>query len=191
MASIASRSLLRTLSKPRSSHICLQCCRYASETSPAPPLLLKLRQDLKTAMKEKDTNRLNVLRSLLAEVINQTKTSSPITTDMQLLSLLRKRAAASKAASGEFKAAGREDLVEREQSQARIIEDYAGSVETLTESDVREAVGRVVEEVKAVATGKVNMGDVLKRLLGPGGSLDGKPVEKSQVAKVVKEVLGQ
>ncbi|KAH9824504.1 GatB/YqeY domain-containing protein [Teratosphaeria destructans] len=191
MPSIPSRSLLRTLPRSRPSPICLQCRRrYASETPPAPPLLLKLRQDLKTAMKEKDTNRLSVLRTLLADVTNQAKTSTPIKTDMQLLALLRKRAAASRAASGEFKAAGREDLVEREEGQARIMEDYAGSVETLTEVDVREAVGRVVEEVRAVAEGKVNMGDVLKRLLGPGGSLDGKPVEKSQVAKVVKEVLG-
>ena len=81
-----------------SQNICPQCRHYATTSEPstlqAPPLLLKLRSDLKTAMKAKDTPRLNVLRALLADVTNSAKTSNPIKTDMQLLSLLRKRAAA-------------------------------------------------------------------------------------------------
>jgi len=32
---------------------------------------------------------------------------------------------------------------------------------------------------------------VLKRLLGLGGMLEGKPVERSEVARMVKEVLAQ
>lgn len=154
-------------------------------------MLLKLRTDLKTAMKEKDTSRLNVLRALLAEVTNSAKTSNPIKTDMQLLSVLRKRAAAAKTARAEFETAGRQDLVEQEDKQAAIMDEYAGGVETTSESDVRDAVSKVVEELKAAASGKANMGDVLKKLLAPGGSLDGKPVDKSQVAKVVKEILAQ
>lgn len=142
-------------------------------------------------MKEKDTNRLNVLRALLAEVTNQAKTSKPINTDMQLLSLLRKRAAAAKSAGAEFRAAGRQDLEEKEGKQAAIMEEYAGGVEIMSESDLRDAVGKGVEEAKSTAQGKVNTGDVLKKLLAPGGSLDGKPVEKSEVAKIVKEVLAQ
>lgn len=57
---------------------------------------------------------------------------------------------------------------------------------------IREAVGRVVEDVKAAASGKVvNAGEVMKRLLAPGGALDGKPVEKAEVAKMVKETLAR
>lgn len=154
--------------------------------------MLKLRSDLKTAMKEKDTTRLNVLRGLLAEVTNLAKTSNPVKTDMQLLSLLRKRAAAAKSASAEFQAAGRNDLVENEEKQAIVIEEYAGGVETMGLDAIREAVGRVVEDVKAAASGKVvNAGEVMKRLLAPGGALDGKPVEKAEVAKMVKETLAR
>jgi len=143
-------------------------------------------------MKEKDTARLNVLRTLLAEVTNAAKTSNPIKSDMQLLSLLRKRAAAAKTASEEFKSAGRQDLVEKEGQQARIMEEYAGGVETMSAESITEAVTKTVEEVKAAAAGKaVQMGDVLKKLLAPGGNLEGKPVEKSEVAKIVKELLGQ
>lgn len=142
-------------------------------------------------MKEKDQNRLNALRGLLAEVTNQAKTSNPIKTDMQLLSLLRKRTAQAKAAGEEFKAAGREDLLEKEESQVAIFEEYAGGVETMSENDITDAVTKVVEEMKAVAEGKVNMGEVLKKLLGSGGSLEGKPVDRSEVARLVKKALGQ
>lgn len=99
--------------------------------------------------------------------------------------------AAAKAAGDEFKAAGREDLLEKEEAQASIFEEYAGSVDTMGEADIKDAVTKVVDELKAVAQGKVNMGDVLKKILGPGGSLEGKPVDRSEVAKIVKQTLGQ
>ncbi|KAF2159333.1 hypothetical protein M409DRAFT_30209 [Zasmidium cellare ATCC 36951] len=194
MASKSATMLVRSRSVLRPSYICPQCRFYSTPsptTLPAPPLLLKLKGDLKTAMKAKDTNRLNALRGLLAEVTNQAKTSNPIKTDMQMLSLLRKRTAAAKAAGDEFKAAGREDLLEKEEAQASIFEEYAGGVETMPESDIKDAVTKVIDEVKAVAEGKVNMGDVLKKILGPGGSLEGKPVDRSEVARIVKQALGQ
>lgn len=140
-------------------------------------------------MKEKDTNKLNVLRGLIAEVTNSAKTQNPVKTDMQVLSLLRKRAASAKAASDEFKAAGRQDLVEREESQVKVLDEYAGGVETMSQDEIRDVVIKTVDKAKAQHGGKVNMGEVLKKLLGPGGSLDGKPVEKKEVAGIVKEVL--
>lgn len=190
MASLATRAMLRRKLLQRSQWICPQCRLYAdSAAPPAPPLLLKLRADLKTAMKEKDTTRLNVLRGLLAEVTNSAKTATPFKTDMQLLSLLRKRAASARAASEEFKAAGRNDLVEQENDQAKVLNEYAGGVETMSADEIRDVVMTTVDEAKAQQGSKVNMGEVLKKLLGPGGSLDGKPVEKKEVASIVKEVL--
>jgi hypothetical protein len=142
-------------------------------------------------MKEKDTNRLNVLRGLLAEVTNAAKTNNPVKTDMQLLTILKKRAATAKQASGEFKSAGRDDLVEKEEDQVKVLEEYAGDVQTMSNDDIRDIVIETVEDAKAQqsAPGKINMGDILKKLLAPGGSLDGKPVERAEVARIVKEVL--
>lgn len=108
---------------------------------------------------------------------------------MQLLSLLRKRASAAKAAEEEFRQAGREDLVEREEGQVKVLEEYAGGVDTMSGEEIRNIVADVIAEVKAQSDGKANMGEVLKKLLSPGGSLDGKPVEKAEVAKIVKELL--
>ncbi|EME38427.1 hypothetical protein DOTSEDRAFT_75833 [Dothistroma septosporum NZE10] len=186
------------LSSLRLSHVCYVCpqCRPHSTATPqsetpAPPLLLKLKGDLKTAMRAKDTNRLNVLRSIISDVNNSSKTSNPIKTDMQLVSLLRKRAAAAKDASSEFKAAGRDDLVEKEEAQAAVLEEYAGRVETMSTNDIKDAVAKVIDEAKAVAQGRISMGDVLKKLMGAGGMLEGKPVDRSEVARAVKQALEQ
>lgn len=172
----------------RNAGLCLRC-RYSTET-PASPLLQKLKGDLKAAMKAKDMARLNVVRNVIAEVNNSAKSSSPIKSDMQLLSLLRKRTAAAQSAAKEFEDAGRADLKEKEDAQIAILDEYAGSVETMGLDEIKSIVSKTVEEIKAQAE-KFNAGDVMKKLLAPGGAFDGKPVEKAHIAKVVKELLGK
>lgn len=176
------------LKLPYPAGIYSRCLYSTPAVPPAPPLLLKLRADLKTAMKAKDTNRLNVLRSLLAEVTNAAKTSSPIKSDMQLLSLLRKRAAASKAAASEFQTAGRADLREKEEAQSSVLEEYAGGVEVVGEDEIKRVVTERIQYLKSEGM-KLDIGSVTKALLGPGGDFDGKPVERGDVAKEIKAVL--
>lgn len=166
-------------------HAPLQKCLYS--TPGAPPLLLKLRNDLKSAMKARDTARLAVLRSLLAEVTNSSKTSNPLQTDMQLLSLLRKRQASAETAKQEFEKAGREDLVKKEDEQAEILGEYAGGVETMSEDEVSAIIAKELE--KAQATGEVKAGSFMKELLKAGGAFEGKNVEKALVARAVKNAL--
>ena len=139
-------------------------------------------------MKAKDTNRLSVVRGILNEVANASKTSSPVKTDMQLLAMLRKRAASAQSASDEFKNAGRQDLQEKEDSQMAILHEYASGIKTMSENDVHVIVSRVIGEMKD-GNPQVAIGDVLKRVLGPGGVLDGKPVDKSVVARLSKDLL--
>jgi uncharacterized protein YqeY len=146
------------------------------------------RSDLKTAMKNKDANRLAVLRSLLAETTNAAKTSNPIKTDIQLLSLLRKRAAASRSAAHEFQTADRRDLEEKEQAQVTVLEEYAGEIPTVEGDELRALVEEAITQAKAQSS-KTDLGTILKGLLGPGGELDGKPVDKGEVAKAIKSAL--
>ncbi|KFY47813.1 hypothetical protein V496_10429, partial [Pseudogymnoascus sp. VKM F-4515 (FW-2607)] len=117
------------------------CCRLYSSTTgtgTAPPMLLKIRKDLKTAMQDKDKNKLNVLRALLSQSLNASKTNSPIVTDMQMLALVRKNAAASKQAAAEFVEAGRQDLADKEAEQMRVMEEYIGEVKTVGEEEIRK-----------------------------------------------------
>ncbi|MCJ1321395.1 hypothetical protein MMC15_006739 [Xylographa vitiligo] len=143
---------------------------------------------MKDAMKAKDTNRLNVLRGILAETTNASKTSTPFKTDIQLLSLLKKRAAASRAAAQEFGAARRNDLKDKEEAQVAVLEEYASQVRTVGTHEMMEAIVKVVEEMRTNGV-SINTGSVLKAVLGAGGALEGKPVEKAEVARIVKGML--
>jgi len=106
-----------------------------------------------------------------------------------MLALLRKSANASRAASEIFKAAGRDDLAEKENLQVKIMEEYAGGVETMGEERIREAVEEVIARMKAEGV-KMQMGDVLKRVFAPE-ALGEKPVEKGDVAKIVRQVMAE
>lgn len=138
-------------------------------------------------MQQKDTNRLSVLRSLLTETMNASKTNSPINTDVQMLALLRRTKKASQAASEEFKGAGRQDLAEKEDLQLKILDEYASGVEVVSVDEIKSTVVRIVQLVRNEGT-KMNIGDILKRVFSPE-ELGGKPVDKAQVATIVKEAL--
>ncbi len=138
-------------------------------------------------MQAKDTNRLSVLRSLLTQTLNASKTSTPINTDLQMLALLRKSANASRLASKEFKGAGRQDLAEKEESQLKIMEEYADGVERVADEDIMAAVKGVVGKMKDEGT-TMQMGEVMKRVLAPE-ILGKKPVARGDIAKIVKQVL--
>lgn len=139
-------------------------------------------------MRARDTQRLNVLRALLAEITNSSKTPSPIKDDMGLLTLLKKKIGTSKTAVEDFYKADRKDLVTKEQEQVDILEEYAAGVKTVDLEEVRRTIKTVIASIK-VNSRKVTMGDVLKRTIGSGGAMEGQMVEKSEVARIVKEEL--
>ena len=105
-----------------------------------------------------------------------------------MLAMLRKRAQSSRVAASEFNANKREDLAEKQEAEIKVLDEYAGQVDTLSEKDVAQAVDDAVRAVEASGA-KTNPGLVLKELLKPGGALQGKPVEKSTVADVVRKRL--
>jgi uncharacterized protein len=130
---------------------------------------------------------LNVLRAILSDATNASKGPSPIRTDVQVLALLRKRLAGSKAASEEFAQANREDLKSKQDAEILVMDEYAGQVAKFSEEDIVKAIEQAYQSLSQTAN--VNAGIILRELLRPGGALDGKAVEKSQVAKMVQEML--
>lgn len=144
---------------------------------------------MKTAMQNKDKNRLNVLRALLSQTLNASKTASPIVSDMQMLALVRKNAAASKQAAAEFIEAGRQDLADKETDQVKIMDEYMGSVETVGEEEIRRVVVDTVEKMKVEAQQpKLQMGEVLKKVFSKE-VLGERNVERADVARIVKEIM--
>jgi uncharacterized protein len=168
----------------------LRC--YSEAAIPAPPLLVKMRSDLKAAMKAKDTARLSVLRAVIASTLNASKTSSPVKTDSQMVALLKKHLTASKDAAVEFAKAGREDLVEKEQGQAAIMTQY------VQESGLRqlspEELDRIIiaTQSEAAADGfepKQLLNETTRRLMASNGPLETVDIEKKVVVERLRELL--
>lgn len=162
----------------------------ASQDAP-PPLFEKLKGDLKSAMRSKDAPRLAVLRAIMSANLNASKTATPIKTDVQLVALMRKIQKAAEEAAAEAKAAGRNDLVEKEDQQIRIMGDYLASsgVESLGEAELKALVQDAIAASQSAGTAaKALVGDAMKRI---SGALAGKDVDKKQVVALVKELTGQ
>lgn len=133
-------------------------------------------------------SRLNVLRAIIAEANNAAKTSSPIKDNMQMLALLRKRRAASKTAAVEFLQNKREDLSQKQEEEIVVLDEYAGRVKVMSEEETANYVDEAISNITS-SEGKKNPGTVLKELLKIGGPLEGKPVDKSVLARLVKQRL--
>jgi uncharacterized protein YqeY len=141
-------------------------------------------------MRARDASRLAVLRGILADVTNSSKTSSPVKDDLGLLAILKKRRNTSQKAVEDFYLADRKDLVVKEQEQINILEEYAGTVQTMDEKEVRAVIEQVIESLRSDGR-QITLGDAMKRTIGPGGALEGRSVEKPVVARIVKEVVAE
>jgi uncharacterized protein YqeY len=195
MASRLSPLLLRSFGRPssRPATALLRGARAYSteEPPPPPPLLSKLKDDLKTAMRAKDSNRLAVLRGVLAATLNLSKSFRPIKTDAQLVGLLNRTARKCQEAADEARAAGREDLAEKEDAQRLILEEYASSSGVWEPSE--DEIRQLVESTRAalVAEGvdqKVLAGHVIGKLLDKDGPLAAALVRRNEVAAIVMEL---
>ena len=118
----------------------------------------KINEDLKESMKSGDKLRLETLRSLRASIIEFSKSGTG--KDMSeedaqkiLLNASKKR----KDAIEMYKQAGRQDLLEKEDSELAIIAAYLP--EQLSESEVVDALKSIIQQ--AGAEGPKDMGKVM------------------------------
>ncbi|KAJ5765334.1 hypothetical protein N7520_004893 [Penicillium odoratum] len=160
-----------------------------NSTATTPPMMATLRADLKTAMRAKDTARLNVLRALISETNNAAKTSQPFTTDLQLLSLIRKRSKASQEAAELFAKEDRADLKAKEDEQVTILEEYASQIKTMPIEELEAIIALHIAKIQANGD-KPRSGPLIGALFVKGGPLDGKPVNKADVPGLVNKLLG-
>lgn len=142
--------------------------------------------DIKEAMKAKEQDKLRVLRSLKAKLmekeISERKDGEAKLSDEQAVEVLMKAAKQRKESIEQFEEGNRKDLAENEKKELALIEEYLP--EMMDEDEVRKIVQ---EKIKALsASGPEHMGKVMGPLMG---QLKGK-AEGSLVSKIVKEELG-
>ncbi|KAF2637610.1 GatB/YqeY domain-containing protein [Massarina eburnea CBS 473.64] len=165
-----------------------------SEEATTPTVLSTLQPDLKTAMRSKDKPRLSVLRALLAEITNASKTASPISSDGAFHQLLVRQIKASTSALDEFSTAKREDLVEKERIQLGVLEEYRGRFNFVREQEMEDIVRALVSEEREKDKGKWEnlVGKAREgKLVGRSMAVVGKdrPVDMSVLKSVIERVL--
>lgn len=142
--------------------------------------------DIKEAMKAKEKDRLQVLRSLKAKLmekeISERKDGEAKLSDEQAIEVLMKAAKQRKESIEQFEEGGRDDLAENEKAELEIIEAYLPDM--MDEEGVRKVVKEKIEALGA--SGMQDMGKVMGPLMG---QLKGK-ADGSLVSKIVKEELG-
>lgn len=132
--------------------------------------------DIKTAMKEKDSVKLGTLRFLQAAIKNREIELRPnaITAD-DVMAVLKKLVKQRKESIDQYKAAARQDLVDQEMSELKILELY------LPAQLGREQIEKIVADVIAAVGAKTvkEMGPVMKEVMAKtAGAADNKLVSE-------------
>ena len=137
----------------------------------------RITEDMKTAMRSGEKDRLAVIR-LLQAAIKQREVDERITLDeARMLSVLEKLAKQRKESIAQFESGGRADLVAKENAEIVILQPYRPAQLGEAELDalIAEAIastgaasikdmGKVMGVVKAKAAGKADMGAVGARI---------------------------
>jgi uncharacterized protein YqeY len=141
----------------------------------------RLTEDLKQAMRQGDERRKSTVRLVRAAITNAQIERGEELGDDEVLAVIAKEAKQRREAITEFAKAGRQDLVDQEEEELRILLSYLPA--QMSRDEIEVAARQVIAEVGA--TSMAQMGEVMRRLMS---QLKGK-ADGSLVNQVVKEVL--
>ncbi len=141
----------------------------------------RIKADIKEAMRAKDTARRDTLRNLSAAIKQVEVDERKELSDSEIEAILTKYAKQREDALAQFKAAGREDLVAKEEAELKIVKSYLP--EPLSDEELKALVEDVIKEVGA--TSMKDMG----KIMGAIKSKVGSRADGSKVNKIVKDIL--
>jgi uncharacterized protein YqeY len=144
-------------------------------------LLEQIKEDIKTAMKAGDRERLEVLRFVNSQLQNRsiekrTAGESDVLTDEDILESMRKEVKRRRDAIDLFKQGGRADLVEKEEAEVAIIQAYLPAAPT--EEQIKVVIQQLRQE--GLSGFPVLMKEAMKRLKGADGNMVSKAVKESE-----------
>ncbi|HEY3785588.1 MAG TPA: GatB/YqeY domain-containing protein [Steroidobacteraceae bacterium] len=141
------------------------------------PLKERITEDMKTAMRSGDKERLSTIRMILAAV-KQREVDERITLDdVQVLAALDKMIKQRREAIAQFQAGGRADLVAKETAEVAVLQGYLpaqmseAEIDTLIAAAIASTgaasvkdMGKVMGVVKSKAQGRADMGALSARI---------------------------
>jgi uncharacterized protein YqeY len=137
----------------------------------------RITEDMKTAMRGGDKDRLGLIRMLQAAIKQREVDERIQLDDAQTLSVIEKMIKQRKESVAQFQSGGREDLVAKENAEIAVLQGYLPAQLSEAELDaiVRDAIastgaasvkdmGKVMAIVKQKAAGRADMGAVGARI---------------------------
>jgi uncharacterized protein YqeY len=141
-----------------------------------------INDDMKAAMRAKDKERLGVIRLILAAIKQLEVDNRTSLDDTAVLQVLDKMLKQRRDSITQFQAAGRDDLVQKEQFEVEVLQHYMP--EALTDAELEQFIkdaiaasgaesmkdmGKIMNELRPKVQGRADMGQVsqkVKALLG-------------------------
>ena len=142
----------------------------------------KLMQDLKDAMKEKDSVKKDTVQMVRAAILQIEKDKGIEVDDDKIIEIIAKEVKGKKDALVEFEKGGRQDLIDQTNKEIEILSKYLPK--QLSKEEIKAIVEEVIKETGA--TSMKDMGSVMKEAKAKiGAAADGRTINE-----VVKELLG-
>lgn len=142
----------------------------------------KLSSDLKVSLKSGEKLKVSVIRLILAALKNREIEKRGELSDEEMIDLLVSLSKQRKESIEGFKKGGRQDLVDQEAAELKLIESYLP--QQLSLEEIKEKIKEAIKE--SGASGAKDIGKVMKILMPKvKGRADGK-----LVSEMVKELLG-
>lgn len=144
-------------------------------------ILEQLNEDMKTAMRAKEREKLTTIRMIKASIQNEEIKKGQELDEEEVLAILSREKKQRLESYAEFEKAGREDLTEKLKVELEVVDQYLP--EQLSDDEVRALVEESIEEVGAESM--QDMGTVMSNVMPKlQGRADG-----SQVNTLVRELL--
>ncbi len=137
--------------------------------------LTQLEADLASAAKARDQIRLSVLRLLKSALKNYEIEVGHDATPQEIMTVLQREAKKRQDSINQYGSANRQDLVDEEQAELEILEEYLPP--KLSDEDLDKLVARAIQETSA--TSPADMGKVMQAVMKlTGAGADGKVVSE-------------
>ena len=138
-------------------------------------LLERLNNDMKQAMKNKEKDKLSVIRMMKASIQNEAIKIGKELTEEEELTVLSRELKQRKDSLHEFENAGRNDFVEKIQTELTYVTEYLPK--QLSEDEIKAIVKEAIQEIGA--SSKADMGKVMAAVMPKvKGKADGSFINK-------------
>ena len=142
----------------------------------------QISNDIKTAMKEKNAPLRDALR-LLSSAMKQIEVDErKELSDEDIIKIIQKQVKQRNDAMGQYRDAGREDLYEKEASEAAIFETYLPK--QLSDEELETALRAIIAEIGAETIKDIG------RIMGAASKTLGAQADGKRINECAKKILG-